>query len=59
MEFDKQLRFKSHKSMHVKFIFNNVDVTTQDHLSNVALVYYSTLHSVNQVRFVFCLTSVV
>ena len=37
MEVDKQLKFKSHKSMQVEFISNNVDVITQDCLSSVAL----------------------
>ena len=39
MEVDKQLKFKSHKRMFVKFISNNVDVMTHDCLSSVALAW--------------------
>ena len=38
MEVDKQLKFKSHESMQVGFISNNVDVMIHDCLSSVALV---------------------
>ena len=37
MEFDKQLKFKSHKRMQVQFISNNVDVMTHYCLSSVAV----------------------
>ena len=37
MEVHKQLRFKSHKSMHVEFTVNNVVVMTHGCLSCVAL----------------------
>ena len=37
MEVDRQLKFKSHERMQVEFISNNVDVTTHDCLSSVAL----------------------
>ena len=37
MEVDKQLKFKSQERMQVEFISNNVDVTTHDCLSSVAL----------------------
>ena len=37
MDFDKQLKFKSHKRMQEEFISTNVDVMTHDFLSNVAL----------------------
>ena len=47
MEVDKQLKFKSHRGMHVEFISNNVDVMTHDCLSSVALallVVYVSCH---------------
>ena len=37
MEVDMQVRFKSHQRMQVEFISNNVEVTTHDCLSSVAL----------------------
>ena len=45
IEVDKQLKFKSHKRMQVKFISNNVDMMTHDCLSSVALALVSTFLS--------------
>ena len=36
IDFNKQLKFKSHKRMQVEFISNNVDVIAHDCLSSVA-----------------------
>ena len=41
MEVDKQLRFKSHKSMTVEFILTNVDATTHGCLSSVVLALHN------------------
>ena len=40
MEVDKQLRFESHKSMHVEFTSNNEDVMTHGCVSSVALALF-------------------
>ena len=41
MEVDKQLSFKSHKSMTVEFFLTNVDVMTHSCMSSVALAFNS------------------